>query len=336
LRFTIHETASLRLRAAKRLHRSLWRARAAAALALFLLTPALACAVGQPPIIFTSDRDGNLEIYSIQQDGGDAVNLTQSIADEFAPVLSPNGKLVAFLSGSADTVSLEVMQVDGAERQQLTTGPGRLSSHSWSPASNRLAYVFRKDGTTSLWVGSIGGTEPLLLTAIAGDDIGGWSSDGKSVAFVVPEGDGRGIYRRNPDGVNEFRLTDTPDYSPVWSPDSKRFAFISTRDGKQKRVTENESADYALSWSPDGKRLLFVSEQDGNAEIYVTEPDVTGHDRLTHNEVKDDEPVWSPNGRWIAFVSYLDGDAEIFVMDVDGGSQSRLTTNGFADTSPSW
>jgi Tol biopolymer transport system component len=308
----------------------------------------VACAAGSAPILFTSDRDGDLEIYRIDPNEREEQNLTNSAADEFSPRLSPDGGTVVFLSGTENGMSLEVMLVDGTERKRVGPVTGRYSSYRWSPDSRRIAYVAQKQSDSLLYVVNADGSEPVLLTAVLVDHVGGWSPGGDSVVFSVTTEGEQGVWVRNPDGVNEFRRTEYADSAPVWSPDSKRIAFLSSRDGnpelyvmladgtEQKRLTNNDAAEYHVSWSPNGKRLLFVSERDGNPEIYVTDVKGDKQTRLTTNNVRDDEPVWSPNGRKIAFVSYLDGDADIFVMGSDGGNQVRLTNNDFDDISPSW
>ena len=309
---------------------------------------ASACAVSSSPLIFVSDRDGNLELYSVGPAGEGETNLTDTVADEFSPVISPNGKLVAFLSGSGDDVALEVMELNGTERRRLTTGPGRHGSQRWSPNSSRITYLVENDTSTSIYMVDADGSNPTLLTAITEGEVGDWSPDGQSVVYAMYQGDKRGIHVRNPDGVNYFRLTEELDFSPLWSPDSKTIAFLSRRDGnpeiyvmnadgsEQKRVSDSEGVESDLSWSPDGTRLLFVSDRDGNAEIYVTDIDGGNLERLTHNDVRDRQPIWSPNGKRIAFVSEKDAAAEMFVMDSDGSNQSRLTNNGFRDDSPTW
>ena len=318
-----------------------------------ILAFALACRSGAPPIVFTSDRDGNLEVYSVRADGrGEEENLTKSPRDEFSPSLSPNGRHVAFLSGGSDDMRLEVLRVSGEERTQVFSGGGEITQPKWGPDSGRLAYALTQESGNAVYVSDSEGEESMLLSKVTADEVGGWSPEGDFIVFSVREGAEQGLYVRNPEGVNEFRRTQSPDYGAVWSPDSRYIAFLSTRDGnpeiyvvdpeegEEVRVTDSEAPEYDLSWSPSGKRLLFVTERDGNAEIYAVEIKDRGmpdnFTRLTHNEVRDDQPTWSPNGKRIAFVSYLDGDAEIVVMESDGQDQRRLTNNESEDTEPSW
>ena len=318
-----------------------------------ILAFALACRSGAPPIVFTSDRDGNLEVYSVRADGrGEEENLTKSPRDEFSPSLSPNGRHVAFLSGGSDDMRLEVLRVSGEERTQVFSGGGEITQPKWGPDSGRLAYALTQESGNAVYVSDSEGEESMLLSKVTADEVGGWSPEGDFIVFSVREGAEQGLYVRNPEGVNEFRRTQSPDYGAVWSPDSRYIAFLSTRDGnpeiyvvdpeegEEVRVTDSEAPEYDLSWSPNGKRLLFVTERDGNAEIYAVEIKDRGmpdnFTRLTHNEVRDDQPTWSPNGKRIAFVSYLDGDAEIVVMESDGQDQRRLTNNESEDTEPSW
>jgi Tol biopolymer transport system component len=327
-----------------------WRLRSALAsiFGVVLLLVLSACGSPSSNILFTTDRDGNLEIYSVSTRGEGETNLTNSQVDEFAPRLSPNRRFVSFLTGDEDATALEVMRIDGTERAAMTQMGAARSSQRWSPNNDRIAFAESRATSTSIYVATIAGATVALLTSVAGDEVGGWSRDGDNIAFAVREGPEQGIYRRNPDGVNEFRVTNNPDYSPVWSPDSSKLAFLSERDGNPelyvmdadasnvKRLTETDAAEYDISWSPNGQSILFVSERDDNPEIYVTAKDGTRQERLTFNTTVDNQPVWSPTGKQIAFVSYLDGDADIFVMNADGKNQGRVTNNDFEDTQPTW
>ncbi len=317
-------------------------------LIVVLMLASTACATEGSTIVFTSDRDGNLEIYSISSSGEDETNLTQSAIDEFSPLVSQNRKLVAFLAVGSDKSTLEVMRLNGSERTDVADGEMRLADHRWSPENDRIAFLRVQGERKNVMVGYADGSGSGLLTAIEGDEVGGWSRNGEYVAFALTESDGQGIYVRNPDGVNELRLSEQPDYSPRWSPSSKQIAFLSTRDGNPEiyvmdadgtnviRLTDTEEAEYDIAWSPRGRRILFVSERDGNPEIYSVASDGSEMARLTYNTVVDNQPTWSPSGQRVAFVSYLDGDADIYVMDADGSKQKRLTHNDAEDTDPSW
>ena len=110
---------------------------------------------------------------------------------------------------------------------------------------------------------------------------------------------------------------------------------------EQRRLTSSTSRDYQLAWSPDGKRIAYVSERDGNPEIYVVDVDGTEEEgtqevRLTFNEFPDLLPAWSPDGKRIAFVSFPSEGGEIYVMDTDGQNQVRLTNYPTRDSDPSW
>ena len=313
-----------------------------------LMAIAMACATTPTPIFFTTDRDGNLEIYGTDISGEIVTNLTNSPTNEFSPVLSPDRRSVAFRSGTPENNSIEVISIRSGDRMQITLRTGNHGDQRWSPNSDRLAYLVENGSAPSIYISDFDGANALPLTTIRGDEIGGWSSDGKAVTFAVREGLSRGIYVRNPDGVNEFKLTDQRDYSPVWAPGSRKIAFLSKREdspdiyvidtetGDLRRITESAAEESDLSWSPDGETLLFVSEQDGSPEIYTVSADGKRLRRLTYNTVKDVQPAWSPDGSMIAFVSHLDGDAEIFVMDANGDNQTRLTNNDAQDTQPSW
>ena len=79
-------------------------------------------------------------------------------------------------------------------------------------------------------------------------------------------------------------------------------------------------------WSPDGRRIAFDSTRDGNWEIYTMAVDGSDVRRLTNHEAADTRPNWSPDGQWIAFQSWRHGGGfEIYVMRPDGTDLRRVT-----------
>ena len=90
------------------------------------------------------------------------------------------------------------------------------------------------------------------------------------------------------------------------------------------------------AWSPDGKKIAFDSDRDGNWEIYVMNADGSNPINLTNNNGVDWYSTWSPDGRKIAFSSNRDGNFQIFVMNADGSNPIRLTKNKAWDEDPAW
>lgn len=261
------------------------------------------------------------------------------------------------MSDESGDLEINVVDTKGELTERLTNIPGDDTAPLWSPDGKNLAFVSNQDGNGEIYLMASDGGRPIRITAQEPDDsMGDWSPDGEWLAFTRGGNEEeRGLWLRNPDGVNLVHLTQEEDYDPAWSPNGKHIVFVRVSDGNTDlylasrlkdgswqdnveltRLTQHEEDDLSADWSPDGDNIVFVSFRDGNGEIYIMRDDGSKQLRLTTNEADDLDPVWSPDGKQMAFVSHLYGPGEIFVMDADGGNQHRLTTNDAEDYSPDW
>ncbi len=86
------------------------------------------------------------------------------------------------------------------------------------------------------------------------------------------------------------------------------------------------------AWSPDGRRIAFASLRQGASHIYVMSADGTGAKALTSGAQNDDHPSWSPDGKQIAFAR----EGALFVVPAAGGKPHRLGKGLGSAANPAW
>lgn len=302
-------------------------------------------------IVFVSNRGSGTNLYLMEADGSNVEQLTFG-GSNLDPDWSPDGELIAFSSNRDGNQHIFVMDADGSNIFRVTSGDYMwLYDPVWMPGGYEL--IYQRYGQINLVYMDTGESEELLdfdygtydlAVSPGGDQIAfeGWADDDNdSEIYLFDLGSG-----------SLRKLTDNLPYDndPVWSPDGRRIAFNSYRDGNYEvylmdtdgsnlaRLTANEVDDYVSGWSPDGQTILLSADAEPNGGSDIYRVDIVGGGETALADFPSDEyqPAASPDGRWIAFTSMRDGYREIYLMNPGGGELTRLTDNEVSEYSLAW
>ena len=253
-------------------------------------------------IVFSSDRDGNYEIYSMKADGKDVKRLTNNAGHDSFPKFSPDGTLISFNSNfESETTDIYLMRTDGSNIVRLTTAKGHdFSRNGWSPDGTKFAYNSNVDGNDDVFVMDIDVFRPEILVSMPDADLKtpADSPDGQRIVFSA-------VY---PDHHSELRIFDRAT-------------------GKAAVIVTTSSPENYPQWSPDGNWIAFHQEVNGKWDIFKVRPDGSDLTNLTNDPSSDSVPVWSADSATIYFRSNRNGDtenAELFKMNADGTGQTPL------------
>jgi dipeptidyl aminopeptidase/acylaminoacyl peptidase len=228
--------------------------------------------------------------------------------------VSLKGDAVAFSWDKSGQLEIYIQKPPGGHMQCLTNGTEGKISPCFAPDGNKLAYAQDYQGDENF---------DIFLLEI---------SDGKP-------------WNLTPD-------TSEAIYPHVcWSPDARRLAFVSNRNGKfsvytipssggkPECVSDHEFNDSDPEWSPDGKWIAFsalVAAQDHG--VFITPAKGGEIRRLKENDkpIEASSPEWSPDGKTIAFMSSERGSSDIGIWNLESGSVEWVTNSRYECYDPQW
>jgi Tol biopolymer transport system component len=260
-------------------------------------------------IVFQSNRDGDWEIYAMNADGSQFVQLTQNVAVDKLPVWSPDGREIAFTSNRDGNFEVYVMQADGSQPCNITHHPALDEAPAWSPDGKQIVFHSDRHGKLDIYAMQKNGDRVRQITKAPGRNaLPAWSPQGDWFAYTSNRELGWHIYLRQfDDAQTERRIT--TGCRPAWSPDGQALAHVSDRG--------NRNDD-----------LRFVMLDGENARFLTTDP-----------QTSESEPAWSPDGRYIVYAKSRKGPlnrSNIYVVSRDGTQQYQLTDTTARDQSPDW
>ncbi len=248
-------------------------------------------------IVFTSERSGQRQIYTVDANGKNLRRLTNTDLNWY-PSWSADGHSIVYMcapvNGGQAGIRICVMDENGGHQHALHHGSGP----AWSWNNQHIAFV---GGNTEIYTMNVDGSNELNLTPNLVAVEPSWSPDDKQIVYTLVHDGTNDIYVLNSDGSNNHQL-----------------------------VPSNGFNNHSPSWSPNGQHIAFVVKENAVNQIYTVSWNGSAITRLTNDG--GDIPSWSPDGQYILFVRH----GQIYVMNADGSNVHNLIGSGVRDSSPGW
>ena len=248
--------------------------------------------------------------------------VTKGGAKDAWPMWSGDGKSLFFMSDRSGAQN--IWNISGA------TVPGATVPGATVPGAARQVTTF-KDGRV-LWPTISRDGKTVAFER----DFGIWTVDTStgrthelSIALRGAPAAAAIEHRVFSDQIQELSLS--PDGRKIaFTVHGEIFSASAKDGGDAMRITASASEEAELAWSPDSRRLAYVSDRDGTRHLFIYDFGAARELQVTSGPGRDDVPRFSPDGKWIAFER---DSRELRVID-PVSKEEKLVASGVFDTPP--
>lgn len=248
------------------------------------------------------------EIVRMDYDGHDVQRLVSNGSLNLAPVLSPDGRTLAYTSYRAGAPDLYLLNLEDGQEERLTNETGLALAGSWSPNGRYLAVSRTVEGNNDVFIYDTRRRRFRRLTTDTGIDVSpSFAPDGQRLVFTSDRG-----------GSPQLYLTSVKGEKPV-------------------RLTFEGTYNTAPAWSPRDETIAFVGRsEDRSMAIYTIHAESRQRQRLSFGSRQYEAPTWDPHGSFLMHTSRVGDRWQRYMVRQDGHDKMLPAADGLACLSPQW
>jgi Tol biopolymer transport system component len=259
-------------------------------------------------VVFTSNRDGNKNIYSINIDSTGLTRLTSYSGSDFYPEASPDGHKIAYASDIGGIWQIMVMDWDGKNKKQITHNSFRCGYPSWSFDGKYIYFEAYVNGDWELYRINSDGTGQKRLTF--NSTYNDWHPNGHPFKYEIIYESGitgkENIYVMNHSGSGIRKIGGS---------------------GPRRRVPDV---------SNDGTKITYMRYSGNNSDIWIMDYSGQNETKLTSNPDWDGHPSFSPDDKYIIYDEIKGSREDLIIIDISSGVKTNITNSSSIDEDPSF
>jgi TolB protein len=256
---------------------------------------------------------------------------------------------------------------DGQNARQVTFDHSLVANPQYIPSpdgsrSSSFLYVSYKIGQPKIYFASLKGGTPKRFSTLRGNQLTPClNKNANAVAFISDTTGKADLFCQQLSQETEhkprmlFTAKGAANASPSFSPDGRKIAFVSDKDGspkiyvmsipplgakladlKPQLISKRCRENSAPTWSPDGKKLAYCGRNSGDRQIWVYDFETSQERELTRGKGTKENPAWAPNSLHILFNLTQDSSTELYLINLNQQEAVQISKGQGAKLFPTW